>query len=402
MNPENVQAEYGIAGGQGARRKVMIIAGEASGDLHGARLVQAMRRQEPGLTFCGMGSREMAAAGVEILFDASRIAVVGIVEVLAHFSDIFTALNILKKRMQADPPALLILIDFPDFNLMLAKKAKKLGIPVFYYISPQVWAWRTGRVKTIGRLVDTVGVILPFEESFYRSRGVAAQYVGHPLLDSVKVDTDRDSFCKRRGINPAHKLVGLLPGSRKKEIVALLPDLLESAKRLLGKYDNEFVFLLPVAATISEEELWENGLAHYSEFLNIHLVHEGRYDMMAACDAVVAASGTVALELAILDIPMVVVYRVSPATYIIGKLLVRHMQFFSLVNLIAERLVVPELLQDEVNPGRIEVELARLLFDDKARNETRAGLALVREKLGKPGASVQAAGLALKLLGCEQ
>ena len=390
MNSENLHR---------SQQKIMIIAGEASGDLHGARLVQAMQEQEPGLAFCGMGSREMAAAGVEILFDASRIAVVGLVEVLTHVSDIFSALKIVKKRMQADPPDLLILIDFPDFNLILARKAKKLGIPVFYYISPQVWAWRTGRVKTIGRLVDTLGVILPFEESFYRSRGVMAHYVGHPLLDSVKVTGDRDSFCLRHGINPGHKLVGLLPGSRRKEISALLPDLLAAAKRLLGKYEHEFVFLIPVASTVSEEELWNNGLGDYSELINFRLIREDRYDMMAACDVVVAASGTVTLELAILGVPMLVVYKVSPHTYFIGRLLVRHMQFFSLVNLIAEQPVVTEFLQDDVNPGKIEAELARLLFDEKAGSEMRQGLAEVRAKLGSPGASRQAAALAFKLLG---
>ena len=390
MNTENIPV---------GQKKVMIIAGEASGDLHGARLVQAMRRQEPGLTFCGMGSRELAAAGVELLFDASRIAVVGLIEVLTHIPDIFAAQKILKKRMQEDRPDLLILIDFPDFNLMLAKRAKKLGIPVFYYISPQVWAWRTGRVKTIGRLVDTIGVILPFEESFYRRRGVAARYVGHPLLDSVKVTTDRDSFCRRHGINPDHKLIGLLPGSRRKEISALLPDFLATAKLLQGKYDQEFVFLLPVAATVSDEDLRNNGLEAFSGQINLHLIRENRYDMMAACDAVVAASGTVTLELAILGVPMVVVYRVSPHTYYLGRLLVRHMQFFCLVNLIAERSVVPELLQDEVNPGKIEAELVRLLFDDMARREMQMALAEVHGKLGKPGASQRAAGLALKLLG---
>ncbi len=383
-------------------KKIMIIAGEASGDLHGAHLVQAMRQKQPGLVFCGMGSREMAAAGVEMLFDAGKIAVVGLAEVFTHLPDILAALKIIKQRIKDDPPALLILIDFPDFNLLLAKKAKKLGIPVFYYISPQVWAWRTGRVKTIGQLIDTMGVILPFEESFYRSRGVEAHYVGHPLLDSVKVTMDRASFCRKYGVNPEHKLVGLLPGSRKKEISALLPDLLAAAKRLVGKYEHEFIFLLPVASTISEQELWHNGLANYSELINIKLIHEDRYDMMAACDAVVAASGTVTLELAILGIPMLVVYRLSPQTYFFGKLLAKHMQFFSLVNLIAERSLVTELLQDEVSPGKIEAELARLLFDESYRQEMQAGLTEVLGKLGQPGASDQAAGLALTLLDKKQ
>jgi len=243
-----------------------------------------------------------------------------------------------------------------------------------------------------------MAVILPFEEAFYRSRGVAAQYVGHPLLDSVKVTANREAFCQKHGINPAHTLVGLLPGSRQKEIAALLPDFLAAAKCFPGKYEQQFVFLLPVAATISEDDLWKNGLDIYSECIDIHLIHEDRYDMMAACDAVVAASGTVTLELAILGIPMVVVYKVSPHTYFIGRLLIRHMQFFSLVNLIAERLVVPELLQEEVTPGKIEAALARLLFDEKAGREIRQGLTEVRVKLGNPGASRQAADLAFKLL----
>jgi len=398
MPSATMSGQSELSGSPGSPRTVMIIAGEASGDLHGARLVQAMRRREPGLAFCGMGARELAGAGVELLFDAGRIAVVGLVEVLTHISDIFSAMSILTRRMREAPPDLLILIDFPDFNLHLANKAKKLGIPIFYYISPQVWAWRTGRVKTIGRLVDAMAVILPFEESFYRSRGVAAQYVGHPLLDSVRVTCNREEFCRRHGINPAHTLVGLLPGSRQREIASLLPDFLAAAKRLHGKYEQQFVFLLPVAATISEDDLWRNGLDIFAECIDIHLIHEDRYDMMAACDAVVAASGTVTLELAILGTPMVVVYRVSPHTYFIGRLLIRHMQFFSLVNLIAERLVVPELLQEEVTPANIEADLTRLLFDEKAGREVRQGLTEVRVKLGDAGASAQAADLALKLL----
>lgn len=383
--------------GSARPRKIMIIAGEASGDLHGARLVQALHQIDPELSFCGMGSREMTAARVEILFDAARIAVVGAVEVLAHLSDILNARKTLVQRMREDRPDLLILIDFPDFNLLLARKAKKLGIPIFYYISPQVWAWRTGRVKTIGRLVDVIGVILPFEETFYRTRGVPAHYVGHPLLDSVRITLNREAFCRKYAIDPGQKLIGLLPGSRKKEIAALLSDFLDTARRLQGKYDQQFVFLLPVAPTIDEQELMAHGLAE-SE-VNVLLIREDRYDMMAACDAVIAASGTVTLELAILDVPMVVVYRLSPHTYYLAKLLIRHMEHFSLVNLIAQSTVVPELLQDQVNPARIEAELASLLFNDKMRRQVLEGLAFVRAQLGQPGASRQAARLAMKLLG---
>lgn len=380
------------------RRKIMVSAGEASGDLHGARLVSALRQEDAGLSFCGMGSREMQAAGVELLFDASKIAVVGVVEVLSVLADILRARRILSQRMRENRPDLLILIDFPDFNLLLARAAHKFGIPVFYYISPQVWAWRTGRVKTMSRLVAEIAVILPFEEPFYRRQGVTAHFVGHPLLDSVRVDRNRQAFCEHYGIDPGQTIVGLLPGSRRKEIANLLPDFLEAARQLQEQYKKKFVFVLPVAATVSDEILHDNGLAACSGRLDIRLIHENRYDMMAACDAVVAASGTVTLELAILDVPMLVVYKVAPYTYFLGRLLIRHLPFFSLVNLIAERPVVPELLQNEVTPERITIELARLLFDEKAGQEMRAGLALVRARLGGPGASKRAADLALQLL----
>ncbi len=379
-------------------KEIMIVAGEASGDLHGANLVKAMQDNDPGLSFVGMGSKELERCGVELLFDAKKIAVVGIVEVLTHLRDIISAQKILKARMEKSPPALLILIDFPDFNLMLAKKAKKLGIPIFYYISPQVWAWRAGRVKKIGRLVDRIGVILPFEEQFYCDRGVAATYVGHPLLDSVTVRQTREVFCKKLGIDPQKKLIGLLPGSRKKEIISLLPEFLATARRMHDKYEYELVFLIPLATTVSEEELRVSGFAEFEQSFPVSIIRDNRYDMMAACDVAVAASGTVALELAIVDTPMVIAYKLSWQTYILGRILARHMKYFSLVNLISEQSIVPELLQKEVNPQRIEQELAELLFHQPAREKMLAGLSLVRHRLGKAGASVQAAAMAFELL----
>ncbi|MEN8200868.1 MAG: lipid-A-disaccharide synthase, partial [Thermodesulfobacteriota bacterium] len=212
--------------------RVMIVAGEASGDLHGARLVTAMQGKQPDLSFCGMGGREMEGAGVELLFEAKKIAVVGLAEVFSHLPDILAARKILRDSLRRERPGLLILIDFPDFNLMLAAFAKKLGIPVFYYISPQVWAWRPGRVKTIAQRVDRLGVILPFEEEFFRSRGLAADYVGHPLLDSVRTSCSREEFCRQHDIDHDSLCIGLLPGSRKKEIASLLPLLLQTARRL--------------------------------------------------------------------------------------------------------------------------------------------------------------------------
>jgi len=379
--------------------KVMIIAGEASGDLHGAKLVRAMLAVRPELTFCGMGGKELIEAGVNVLFDSKKIAVVGLAEVLSHLPDIFAARNILRSALKEEHPDLLIIIDFPDFNLMLAKFAKKLGIPVFYYISPQVWAWRPGRVKTIAQRVNRVGVILPFEEEFFRSRGLAADYVGHPLLDSVKRTKSRVEFCEEHTIDPENLCIGLLPGSRKKEIASLLPILLKSAQRVQKKKKQKMVFLLPLASTISEAEIRENGLDEFGAGLNVRIIKEDRYDMMAACDAAVVVSGTVTLELALLDTPMVVIYKVSPGTYRIGKLLInKDLVYFSLVNLIGEKEIVPELLQDDVNPERIETELLSILFDQQRRNVMMQGLEDVRNRMGKAGASEKAAELALSLL----
>ncbi len=380
---------------------VMIIAGEASGDLHGANLVRAMHAMRSELTFSGMGGKELIAAGVDVLFEAKKIAVVGIAEVFTHLPDILAARKILRNALKEERPTLLILIDFPDFNLMLAKFAKKLGIPVFYYITPQVWAWRPGRVKTIRERVDTVGVILPFEEEFFRNHGLDAEYVGHPLLDSVVRTMDREEFCRMKNIEADSLCIGLLPGSRKKEIAALLPTLLQTAQNLQKQNTTQkkMVFLIPVASTISEAEIRENGLDEYGSGLDIRLIKENRYDMMAACDVAVVVSGTVTLELALLDTPMVVIYKFSNITYRIGKLLVnKDLKYFSLVNLIGGKEIVPELLQEEVNPLRIEQELGNILFDRERREDMLQGLRGVRQKMGTPGASKRAADLALRLI----
>ena len=376
--------------------EVMIVAGEASGDLHAANLLRAMQRLDPGLAFCGMGGEELAAAGMEILFDAARVAVVGLTEVFAHLGDILAAQRTLRRRLERRPPALLIIVDLPDFNLWLAKKAKGLGIPVFYYITPQVWAWRSGRVKTIGDRVDKVGVILPFEEQFFCQRGVSAHYVGHPLLDSVSVTMTPEQFCTRHGIALTSRRICILPGSRKREIACLLPQFLGAARLLQQTVADRLVFLLPLASTVSAEDLYAHGLAGAGD-LDVRIIADERYEVMAASDMAMAASGTVTLELALLGVPMVVAYRFSPLTYRLGRLLVK-LEHFSLVNLIAGREVVPELLQDQVDPEHLGGLLQRLLDDDGYRTAMVRGLADVRRRLGESGASERAARLALTML----
>ncbi len=268
---------------------------------------------------------------------------------------------------------MLILIDYPDFNLLLAAKAKKLGIPIFYYISPQIWAWRSGRVRTIKRLTDRVAVILPFEQAYYARHGVDVDFVGHPLMDSVQPGLNSLDFRAVHGIEPTKKLVGILPGSRSKEIAALLPDFLAAAALLARDNPQKYTFLIPQAPTIDRSLLEKHGLAAWKDRLDYRVVTEDRYAMMAACDAAVAASGTVILELAILGVPTVATYRTSRHTYWLGRLLIRNLRFFSLVNLIGERQIIPELLQDAANPDRIARELQVMLEDDEARTIDTGG-----------------------------
>jgi len=378
-------------------RKIMIVTGEASGDLHGSNLVRSLRSKEADLQFCGMGGPELANLGIEILYDAAKVSVVGIFEVFSHLKDIWLAQRTLRHRLATDPPDLLILIDLPDFNLMLAKKAKKLGIPVFYYISPQLWAWRSGRVKTMKSRVDKIGVILPFEEDFFRKRGVAAQYVGHPLLDTVQTTLTREQFCHHHKISLGTRCVGLFPGSRKREVSSLLPIFLSAAELLQKNSPEKIVFFIPQASTIDRGEFEAAGLNRYRQHLDIRIIEEERYNMMGACDAVVTASGTVTLELAILEVPMIVVYKLTALTYQLGKLLVK-VDFFSLVNLIAGYAAVPELLQHEVKAEKIAAELFAITTVPTRTQTMKKGLKEVKNRLGGSGASEKAATAALQLM----
>jgi lipid-A-disaccharide synthase len=375
------------------KKQVMIVAGEVSGDLHGSRLVRSLKALQPEIDICGMGGEEMAAAGLELLSDISNLAVLGIAEVVSKLWDIRKAMRILEHRLQERPPDLLILIDYPGFNLILAAKAKKLKIPVLYYISPKVWAWNRRRVKKIRRCVDRMAVILPFEQEFYLQYGMEVTFVGNPLLDSVKLQTPQERFFKKHNIDPFSTVVGILPGSRKQEIARMLPVFLAAANRL--RTPKNLVCLLALAPGLCKDDLIVHGLEEAGP--NVKLIAEERYELMACCDVVMAASGTVTLELAILNVPMVVAYRLSPLTYLIGRLLVK-VPFFSLVNLVAGRKVVPELLQKDASPERISRELQRLLDDPEAYATMKEELQLVSRQLGEPGASQRTAQLAVELL----
>ena len=372
----------------------MIIAGEASGDLHGANLVRAMLEKNPALVFSGIGGAEMEAAGVELLYNNSRLAVMGIVEVIRSLKDVRSAMNLLESRFRHEPPHLLILVDYPGFNLELARRAKKYNIPVLYYISPKIWAWREGRIRRIKQYVDRLAVILPFEKNFYGERGVDVDFVGNPLLDEVHSIQAPADFKAQHNIHPDAKVIGIMPGSRKQEIIRLLPIFLQTA-RMLNEAITNCVFLLPLASTLRETDLREYLVT--AEGLDIRILKDKRYEAMASCDAAMAASGTLTMELAILKVPMVVCYRVSPLTYFLAKPFIK-VRFASLVNLVAGREVVPELLQQKVTPENIYREILPLLVTGEAGEVMKAQLTSVCSKLGKPGASKRAADLAMQML----
>jgi lipid-A-disaccharide synthase len=379
------------------KQEIMLVCGEASGDAHGAALIKEMKKLLPKAHFFGMGGQEMARADAEILFDAGRIAVMGGIEVLARLPVIFSAFFALKKAITTRRPALLILIDLPDFNLRLAAIAKKIGIPVLYYITPKVWVWRAGRVETLRARTDRLAVILPFEENFFRARGLSAHYVGHPLLDHEPPSLSPAALRERLGIAENTPCIGLLPGSRQRELTSLLPVFLQAAALLQKQLPEKPAFLIPIASTVTQADLDAAGLAAYRQLLDIYTLTEERHALMASCRAAIAASGTVTLELALLNTPMVVCYKLAPLSYFLARRLI-HVPFFSLVNLIAEKKVVPELLQHEVNAESIVADLLPLLNDGPPRQEMLAGLEMVRKRLGTPGASARVAALAAEMI----
>lgn len=375
-------------------QSVMIVAGEASADMHGAGLARALKKKRPDLAICGMGGEELAGAGVEILYDASLISVVGLVEVFSHLPHIRRAMKILKKRLEEGRPNLLILLDLPDFNLRLAAHAKKLGIPVLYYISPQIWAWRTGRVKKIARLVDRMAVILPFEQEFYRQHGMQVDFVGHPLVDSIKLHGNgQQAGTDTLSSGPIR--LGIMPGSRRKELDALLAVFFDACKRLTARHaiDAVYLFCAPGVNPSAIQSRIPEDLKQ-----RVQVIERDRYDFMRRCTAVLVASGTATLELALLNTPMVVAYRMAPLTYWFARRLVK-VPYMSLVNLVAERQVVPELLQEKVSAEVLVAEILPLLSKSDERRRMLEGFALLRQKLGNRGASEKTAEIALDMLG---
>jgi lipid-A-disaccharide synthase len=368
--------------------RVLLVAGEASGDAHGADLVTALKQQAPGVEVFGVGGQYLREAGMHTLVDTATIAGMGLFEARDKLRALIRTYRQLTHILRMTPPDLLILIDFPEFNLRLAKIAKQAGVKVFYYISPQVWAWRKRRVHTIARRVDRLAAIFPFESAFYAQHGCTVDFVGHPLVDRVRPTRSREETRRQYGLDLHRKLIALLPGSRAQEVRYLLTPMLEAA-RLLGESRQ---FILAVASTLEVEQL-KSQVGD----LRIPIVQGDTYNLVHAADMAVVASGTATLETALLERPMVIVYRMAPLTYGLARLFVR-VPFIGMPNLIAEQLVVPELIQSEVTPQRIATEVRRLLDDPQAYRVTQEGLREVRRRLGTSGAAERAAKLALAML----
>ncbi len=374
-------------------KKVLIIAGEASGDLHGANLVREVKKHHPSVAFFGVGSCLMKEAGVELLADASEISVVGATEVLTHLRPICRVFNRLKRFLYEDRPDLLILIDFPDFNILLGKQARKFGIQVLYYISPQVWAWRRGRIKKIARLVKAMIVVFPFEVELYKHAGVDVRFVGHPLTDTVQSRYNQAEAKAQFGLDLKKRTVALLPGSRSKEIARMLPDMLRASEILLRRFP-DIQFILPVAPTLSRELI--------SSFIRQHpvpvTVTEGRaYDVLRASDVALVTSGTATLETALMAVPMVIVYRLSTLSYFIARMII-DVDHIGLVNIVAGKRVVPELVQREATPENMADGVTKLISDPAYYGQVKTELTGVRSQLGEQGANARVASVALEFI----
>jgi lipid-A-disaccharide synthase len=374
-------------------KTIMIIAGEASGDMHGANLVREMLKLDPALNFYGIGGNKLLKEGVQLLANASGMAVVGLTEVISKLGKFLKIMGMMKRSMDERRPDLVILIDYPDFNLPLAKAAKKRGIKVFYYISPQVWAWRKGRIGQIKKTVDKMAVILPFEVDTYAAKGFAVDYVGHPLLDLVKPAYSKLESLKMFNLNENKTTIGLLPGSRLSEVTKLLPEMLRASEILAQKIP-DMQFILPLADTL-EQKTVEDIIAGSS--IKVKVIPGQTYDAVSCCDLAIVASGTATLETALLGVPMIIIYKISPLSYLIGKLIV-DVQNIGMANIIAGKTVVPEFIQEDVNGNRIAAEAIDILTNDERKQEIIKELAAIRSKLGNPGASRRAAQIACDMI----
>ena len=369
--------------------EILIVAGESSGDLYGADLVSELKARiaQDQVDFFGCGGERMRQAGVDTLVDMHQLAVLGPLEVLSHLGHLFSALRRLENTAKERRPRYAILIDFPDFNLRLAKKLGAIGIPIVYLISPQIWAWRSKRIKLIQEVVNRMLVILPFEKEFYSAKGVNVEYIGHPLVDRVSISSSKGNFFEKHALDETIPTISFLPGSRKKEITYNLPILLRTARLLSWK--RPIQFLLPLVSEI-HSILARRILKEEAGTLPVKIVVNDTYNAVGHSDLAVVASGTATLEAALLGTPLISVFKISNLTWIIGQYLVR-VPHYCLVNLIAGERIVPELYQTAFNEETLYNEITKFLDNETLMKRARIDLSNIRMKLGKGGAIVRAA-----------
>jgi lipid-A-disaccharide synthase len=372
----------------------MIVAGEASGDLYGADLALHIRARDPDCEVYGIAGPQMRASGVRAIVNIEDITGLGLSELASTFRRTLGALRALRNELRRTPPSLLILIDYAEFNLILSGMAHRAGVPVLYYILPQVWAWRRGRIRKLVRRSDQMAVVLPFEAPLYAQAGGKVSFVGHPLLDRVVPTQDRDETLARHGFAPHARLLAILPGSRRGEIHYLLKPLLEAARIL--STDHDLVPVIPLAPTLVPSDL--DSAAGRDELDSVRIITGDTYSILASSELALVASGTATLETALLGCPMVIAYRVSALTYALGRLLVRGVDYVGMPNILAGRRLVPELLQRQVTPSNL-VRAAEPLLTEPIRSEICAELRSLRGLLGPTKATERVAAMALDITG---
>lgn len=361
--------------------KIMFSAGEASGDMHGAKLAEMMKRQDPSVELIGMGGEKMEEAGVRIVYDIKKLGFIGVGEIIRKIPFFFRLRNFLIQTMIDEKPDVLVCIDYPGFNMRLIKKAKEAGIAVVYYILPTIWAWHKSRGNTIAQYTDLAISLFPFEANMYRDMGTNVVYKGHPLVDTVHAAMSRDEAIAYFGLDAQKQTVLLMPGSRMQEVQGLLPTMLAAAEKIHQAVP-QVQFLLPRASTI-ERSVLEQLIGERS--IPIHIRESHVYDMMAVSTAAIAASGTATLETALMGLPTLLVYRVSPLTYWLSKLLV-HIDNIGLPNIIMGRRIMPELWQDDVTADRIAETIVPMLTDTARHDALQKAMADVRSTMGSAGA----------------
>jgi len=359
--------------------RVMIIAGEASGDLHGAGVIRELKRLSPKVEVFGVGGDKMRREGMQLIYHVNELSFMGFMEVLKHLPVIQSVKRTLESVLRYRKPEVVLLIDYPGFNLRFAATAKRCGAKVVYYISPQVWAWHKSRIKKMRGIVDKMLVIFPFEVDLYRKEGVDAEFVGHPLLEVLKSDLDRKGFFKRYGLDPEKRLLGLLPGSRKQEIEMIFPEMLKAARVIAQEEGMEIA--VAVAPTLQEK--------YFKTFYNldgVHLITGASYEVMDHADFALVTSGTATLETGLFGTPMVVVYKTSWPTYIIGRALIR-VKNIGLVNIVAGKQIVPEFIQHQATAANLAKEALKILRNERLLGTIREELSKVKGRLGEIGAS---------------